>query len=131
REVEVRTECELVGGNCWPSVASGLSIGSHGIHGYRAIRSGTMELLASEDFQLPTPFWEIAASSGISTCVLDVPHFRPPAARRPLKKVSYVGGGALPHTKKKPPPPALFFFRYFRAPGPPPFPQCFCPPPPR
>src|SRR5438552_9452771 len=79
REVEIRTECELFINSCWPCFASGLSVGEHGIHTFRPLRSGTMQLVEGSDFRMPTPFWDTTARAGISTCVLDLPHYAPPA----------------------------------------------------
>jgi predicted AlkP superfamily phosphohydrolase/phosphomutase len=96
REVAVQTDCELFGVTCWPNFASGQSIGEHGIHGFLPLRSGTLKLVDSVEFQMPTPFWETAARAGISTCVLDMPHYPPPAAARGLEKLHYVEWGAHP-----------------------------------
>ena len=96
REVEVRTECELFGVSCWAGLASGLSVGSHGIHAFRPVRPGTLQLVESKEFRMPPPFWEMAARAGISTCVLDMPHYAPPIATSEIESLRYVEWGPHP-----------------------------------
>jgi predicted AlkP superfamily phosphohydrolase/phosphomutase len=108
REVEVRSESELFLNSFWPCFGSGLSVGSHGVHAFRAPRSGTVEIVEREQQRMSTPFWETAARRGIRTCVLDVPFYGPPAAEKELKPLSYVEWG--PHPVARPPasmPPGL------------------------
>ncbi len=101
REVELRTDCEFFNSGVWPCFASGLSIGSHGVHTFRPLRSGTMQLVEGSQYRVATPFWEMAARSGIRTCVLDVPHYGPPAAESGVETLSYVEWGA--HPRPRPP----------------------------
>lgn len=100
REVEVQTESELFINSFWPCFASGMSVGSHGVHAFRPLRSGTMQLVETEQQQVATPFWETAARNGIRTCVLDVPFYGPPAAAKGLEHLSYVEWG--PHPPARP-----------------------------
>jgi predicted AlkP superfamily phosphohydrolase/phosphomutase len=90
REVEIRTEGELFLNSSWPCFASGLSVGSHGIHAFRPLRSGTMQLVEGTDFRMPAPFWEVAARAGVATSVLDVPLYGPPSSTSGLEKLRYV-----------------------------------------
>ena len=101
REVEVRTESELFINSFWPCFASGRSVGSHGVHAFRPLRSGTMQLVETEQQRVATPFWETAARNGIRTCVLDVPFYGPPAPEKGLELLSYVEWG--PHPPARPP----------------------------
>ena len=101
REVELRSEGELFINSFWPCFASGLSVGSHGVHAFRPLRSGTMQLVERQQYRVTTPFWETAARSGVRTCVLDATFYGPPAARSGLEKLSYVEWG--PHPPARPP----------------------------
>jgi predicted AlkP superfamily phosphohydrolase/phosphomutase len=101
REVEVRSEGELFINSFWPCFASGVSVGSHGVHAFRTPRSEDMQLVEGWDHRPPTPFWETAARAGVETCVLDGPFYAPPAPQRGLEKLSYVEWG--PHPPVRPP----------------------------
>ncbi|MBX9778447.1 MAG: alkaline phosphatase family protein [Xanthobacteraceae bacterium] len=101
REVEVRTEGELFINAAWTCFASGLSVGSHGVHAFRPLRSGTMEFAVRSEYRVPTPFWNFTARAGIRTCVLDGPFYPPPAAEHGLEKLTYVEWG--PHPPARPP----------------------------
>ena len=101
RKVEVRTESELFINSFWPCFASGLSVGSHGVHAFRPLRSGTMQLVETEQQRVAPPFWETAARNGVRTCVLDVPFYGPPAPEKGLELLSYVEWG--PHPPARPP----------------------------
>ena len=101
REVEVRTESELFINSFWPCFASGRSVGSHGVHAFRPLRSGTMRLVGTSQQRVATPFWETAARHGIRTCVLDAPFYGPPAPEKGLELLSYVEWG--PHPVPRPP----------------------------
>lgn len=94
REAEVQSEGELFINSFWPCFASGLSVGSHGVHAFRPLRSGTMQLVERTHYPVRTPFWEMAARAGIRTCVLDGPYYGPPAAESGLEKLTYGGMGA-------------------------------------
>src|SRR5262249_23410057 len=96
REVKLQTDCELFNSGVWPCFAGGRSVGSHGVHSFRPLRSGTMQLVAGSQYRVPTPFWEMAARQGLRTCVLDVPHYGPPAAESGLESLSYVEWGPHP-----------------------------------
>lgn len=100
RAVETSTDGELFINSYWPNFAGGLSVGSHGVHAFLPLRSGTMQLVESKQYPVPAPFWEIAARAGVATCVLDVPHYAPPAAGAPAN-LSYVEWG--PHPPVRPP----------------------------
>lgn len=100
REVEIRTEGELFLNSSWPCFASGLSVGSHGVHAFRPLRSGNMQIVEGTDFRMPTPFWEIAARAGIATSVLDVPLYGPPRSGHGLETLRYVEWG--PHPPLRP-----------------------------
>jgi predicted AlkP superfamily phosphohydrolase/phosphomutase len=101
REVEVQSEGELFFNSFWPCFATGRSVGSHGVHAFRPLRSGTYQLVESEQRSLPTPFWETAARAGIRTCVLDGQFYSPPAVESGLEKLSCVEWG--PHPPTRPP----------------------------
>jgi len=96
REAEVRSEGELFINSSWPCFASGLSVGSHGVHAFRPLRSGTMQLVERQQYRVATPFWEMAARAGTRTCVLDVTFYAPPAAESGLDTLSYVEWGPHP-----------------------------------
>src|SRR5205085_2287960 len=101
REVEVRSEGELFLNSFWPCFGSGRSVGSHGIHAFRALRSGTMQVVEREQQPVANPFWETAARRGVCACALDVPFYGPPTAEDELKRLSYVEWG--PHPTVRPP----------------------------
>jgi predicted AlkP superfamily phosphohydrolase/phosphomutase len=101
REVEVQTEGELFFNSFWPCFATALSVGSHGVHAFRPLRSGTLQVVESSQRSLPTPFWETAARAGIRTCVLDGQFYPPPATESGLEKLSCVEWG--PHPWARPP----------------------------
>jgi predicted AlkP superfamily phosphohydrolase/phosphomutase len=101
REVEVRTEGELFINAAWTCFASGLSVGSHGVHAFQPLRSGTMQFAVRSEYRVPTPFWNFTVRAGIRTCVLDGPFYPPPAAEPGLEKLTYVEWG--PHPPARPP----------------------------
>jgi predicted AlkP superfamily phosphohydrolase/phosphomutase len=101
REAEVRSESELFINAFWPCFAGGVSVGSHGVHAFRPLRSGTMQLVDRSQYRVPIPFWEMAARAGIRTSVLDATFYAPPAAENGLEKLSYVEWG--PHPPARPP----------------------------
>lgn len=90
REVELRTMCDFFGPSCWAGFSSGLSVGSHGIHAYRPLRLGTLQPVDSTEFKMPVPFWERTARAGISTSVLDVPHYPVPVGAPELAQLRFV-----------------------------------------
>lgn len=99
REVELQNNCDVFNSGVWPCFASGMSVGSHGVHSFRPLRSGTMQLVNGAQYRVATPFWEMAARAGIRTCALDMPHYGPPAAASGLEALTYVEWGAHPRTR--------------------------------
>lgn len=96
REVATETEGDLFLSGAWPSFASGLSVGNHGIHSSMSLKSGTLEIAESGDYQAPAPFWEMAARAGVRTCVLDPPFYAPPPPSRGYGRLRFLNWGAHP-----------------------------------
>jgi predicted AlkP superfamily phosphohydrolase/phosphomutase len=85
REVRVRSQGDIFLTSTWPCFASGVAVENHGIHAFRPLRSGTLELVEGADFQVPKPFWETATHAGLRSCVVDVPFCAPPPDDAPLE----------------------------------------------
>lgn len=78
REVRIHSQGDIFLTSTWPCFASGVAVENHGIHAFRPLRSGTLELVEGADFQVPKPFWETATQAGLRSCVVDVPFCAPP-----------------------------------------------------
>lgn len=100
RSIAFENQGDLFITSPWASLASGVAVENHGIHAFRPIRSGTMEIVNSEERIVPTPFWETAVQAGLKAFVLDSPICAPPAADAQLPGLEFVEWG--PHPPNRP-----------------------------
>ena len=70
--------------------------GKHGIHNFRPIKSGTIDIVEPTERPLPAPFWEIAVRAGLGATVVDVPIYGPPPPHASLDGLRYLEWGAHP-----------------------------------
>ncbi|HEX8846545.1 MAG TPA: alkaline phosphatase family protein [Pyrinomonadaceae bacterium] len=96
REVNVRSQGDIFLTSTWPCFASGVAVENHGIHAFRPLRSGTLELVEGADLRVPGPFWETATLAGLRSCVVDVPHCAPPPEDAPLEGLRFLEWGSHP-----------------------------------
>ncbi len=73
-----------------------MAVENHGIHNFRPIRSGTIDIVEPTERPLPTPFWEIAVRAGLGATVVDVPIYGPPPPQAALDGLRYLEWGAHP-----------------------------------
>jgi hypothetical protein len=96
REIELSTQADFFLSSVWPNVVSGVGVANHGIHAFRPLRSGTLDLVEGHELAPPTPFWETAVRSGLRATVADVPFCRPPAPDAGLDGLRLVEWGSHP-----------------------------------
>ena len=73
RRVDLQTLGDLFVPSLWPCALSGVAVENHGIHAFRPIRSGTLDIVEGTERHVPTPFWETAVQAGLRVSVLDAP----------------------------------------------------------
>ena len=96
RKVGLQSLNELFPTSLWPCLASGVAVENHGIHNFRPIRSGTLDVVEPTERQLPAPFWEIAVRAGLGATVIDAPIYGPPPPHASLDGLRYLEWGAHP-----------------------------------
>ena len=96
RRVELHTLGDLFVPSPWPCAVSGVAVGNHGIHAFRPIRSGTLDIIEGRQRHVPTPFWETAVRAGLRADVLDAPICAPPPEHAALDGLRFVEWGAHP-----------------------------------
>jgi predicted AlkP superfamily phosphohydrolase/phosphomutase len=83
----------------WPCAVSGIAVENHGIHAFRPIKSGTLDIVEGSERSVPTPFWETAVQAGLRASVLDVPICAPPAADASLDGLRFLEWGTHPKAR--------------------------------
>ena len=78
RRVELQTLGDLFVPSPWPCAVSGVAVENHGIHAFRPIRSGTLDIIEGMQRHVPMPFREMAVRAGLRADVLDAPICAPP-----------------------------------------------------
>lgn len=96
RRAELQTLGDLFVPSLWPCAFSGLAVENHGIHAFRPIRSGTLDIVEGTERHVPTPFWETAVQAGLRVSVLDAPICAPPPADAALDRLRFVEWGSHP-----------------------------------
>jgi predicted AlkP superfamily phosphohydrolase/phosphomutase len=96
RRVEVQTLADLFIPSSWPCALSGIAVQNHGIHAFRPIRSGTLDIIEGTERHVPTPFWETAVQAGLRANVLDAPICAPPPKEATLDGLRFVEWGSHP-----------------------------------
>jgi predicted AlkP superfamily phosphohydrolase/phosphomutase len=96
RHVELQTLADLFIPSPWPCALSGIAVQNHGIHAFRPIRSGTLDIIEGTERHVPTPFWEIAVQAGLRASVLDAPICAPPPKEATLNGLRFVEWGSHP-----------------------------------
>jgi predicted AlkP superfamily phosphohydrolase/phosphomutase len=96
RRVELQTLGDLFVPSPWPCAISGIAVQNHGIHAFRPIRSGTLDIIEGMERHVPTPFWETAVQAGLRADVLDAPICAPPPSDAALDGLRFVEWGAHP-----------------------------------
>jgi predicted AlkP superfamily phosphohydrolase/phosphomutase len=104
RKVELQSLGDLFLTSPWPCVASGVAVENHGIHAFRPIRSGTLDIVEPWEYRVPTPFWETAAQAGLKAGVVDMPICAPPPEDAALPGLRFLEWGTHPGFR----PPASF-----------------------
>jgi predicted AlkP superfamily phosphohydrolase/phosphomutase len=96
QRVDLQTLGDLFVPSLWPCALSGLAVENHGIHAFRPIRSGTLDIVEGSERHVPTPFWETAVQAGLRADVLDAPMCAPPPADAALDGLRFVEWGSHP-----------------------------------
>ena len=96
RRVELQTLGDLFVPSPWPCAISGVAVQNHGIHAFRPIRSGTLDIIEGTERHVPTPFWETAVRAGLRADVLDAPICAPPPVNAGLDGLRFVEWGSHP-----------------------------------
>jgi predicted AlkP superfamily phosphohydrolase/phosphomutase len=96
RRVELQTLGDLFVPSPWPCAVSGVAVENHGIHAFRPIRSGTLDIIEGMQRHVPAPFWETAVRAGLRADVLDAPICAPPPEDAALDGLRFVEWGAHP-----------------------------------
>lgn len=100
RRVELATLGDLFVPSPWPCAVSGVAVENHGIHAFRPIRSGTLDIIEGMERRVPTPFWEMAVHAGLRADVLDAPICAPPRGNAALAGLRFVEWGAHPPVRQ-------------------------------
>jgi predicted AlkP superfamily phosphohydrolase/phosphomutase len=100
RRVELKTLADLFVPSPWPCALSGIAVQNHGIHAFRPIRSGTLDIIEGTERHVPTPFWETAARAGLRASVLDAPICAPPPREATLDGLRFVEWGSHPPSRE-------------------------------
>jgi predicted AlkP superfamily phosphohydrolase/phosphomutase len=96
----------------WPCLCTGVAVENHGIHNFRPIKSGTLDILEPNERTVPTPFWEVAVQNGVRTSVLDVPICGPPSQHATVHGLHYLECGAHPVIRAPTSVPPSLILRY-------------------
>ena len=96
QRVDLQTLGDLFVPSLWPCALSGLAVENHGIHAFRPIRSGRLNIVEGSERHVPTPFWETAVQAGLRVSVLDAPMCAPPPADAALDGLRFVEWGSHP-----------------------------------
>jgi predicted AlkP superfamily phosphohydrolase/phosphomutase len=99
RQVELQSLGGLFLNSPWPCAVSGVAVENHGIHAFRPIRSGTLDIVEGADRHVPTPFWETAVRAGLRASVLDVPVCGPPPGEASLEGLRFLEWGTHPNAR--------------------------------
>ena len=100
RRVELQTLGDLFVPSPWPCAFSGIAVENHGIHAFRPIKSGTLDIVEGPQRHVPTPFWETAVQAGLRASVLDAPICAPPPRDAALAGLRFVEWGAHPPVRE-------------------------------
>ena len=73
---------------------------NHGIHAFRPIKSGTLDIVEGPQRHVPTPFWETAVQGGLRASILDAPICAPPPKDAALGGLRFVEWGAQPPVRE-------------------------------
>ena len=107
RRVELQNLGDLFVPSPWPCAVSGVEVGNHGIHAFRPLRSGTLDIMEGRERHVPTPFWETAVRAGLRADVLDMPICAPPPEDAALDGLCFLEWGSHPPVR-----PAASFPRH-------------------
>src|SRR5690349_2272965 len=96
RRIDLRSLGDLFLTSPWPCVASGVAVENHGIHAFRPIKSGTLDIVEASEHHIPTPFWETAVRAGLRASVMDVPICGSPPQEPALEGLRFLEWGSHP-----------------------------------
>lgn len=96
RRVELESLADLFLNSPWACAVSGVAVENHGIHVFRPIKSGTLDIETGAGRKIPTPFWETAVRAGLRASVLDAPNCGPPFPEAALEGLTLLEWGAHP-----------------------------------
>jgi predicted AlkP superfamily phosphohydrolase/phosphomutase len=96
RRVDLKSLGDLFVPAPWPCALSGVAVENHGIHAFRPIKSGTLNMVEGTQRHVPAPFWETAVQAGLRAEVLDAPICAPPPRDAALHGLRFVEWGAHP-----------------------------------
>lgn len=96
RRVELQSLADLFLNSPWACAVSGVAVENHGIHVFRPIKSGTLDIADGAGRRIPTPFWETAVRAGLRATVLDAPNCGPPPYEPALDGLRLLEWGAHP-----------------------------------
>src|ERR1043165_8353903 len=65
RQVELQSLGDLFLNSPLACAPSGGAVENHGIHAFRPIKSGTLDIAEGAGRQMPPPFWETAVRAGL------------------------------------------------------------------
>jgi predicted AlkP superfamily phosphohydrolase/phosphomutase len=96
RQVQLQSLADLFLNSPWACALSGVAVENHGIHVFRPIKSGTLDIQEGAGRRMPTPFWETAVRAGLRASVLDAPNCGPPPHDPALDGLQLLEWGAHP-----------------------------------